>query len=323
MTKIFFLALPLLLVFITCKQENKKVEEAVKNTPEIATPVFNQDSAYAYLEKQLSFGYRVPGTKEHKACGQWIISKVTENGATVTVQDFTSNFFDKKAVPSFNIIASYSPELKDRIIIAAHWDTRLIGEKDLKLKNKPIMGADDGASGVANLLELSRLLKDLKLPIGVDLMFFDAEDNGTDNGGWCQGSEYWSKNKHKADYSARFGILMDMVGAKNARFGYEGYSKQYAGDVLEKIWNLAQGMGYTDLFVEENTGPIMDDHYYLISNAGIPMVDILNRPMKTESGFADHHHTQSDNIAVIDKRTLGAVGKVVTEVIIKYANKTF
>jgi Zn-dependent M28 family amino/carboxypeptidase len=325
MNRIFVFAFATVMLCLSCKNEPKKnqTKPLESSTPSIATPTFNTDSAFAFVEKQVSFGFRVPGSKSHKACGNWIISKMKAYGAQVTVQDFKSNFFDKKNVPSFNIIASYQPELPDRIVLAAHWDTRMIGEKDQKMKNKPIMGADDGASGVANLIEMARLLQSTKLPIGVDLIFFDAEDNGNDQKGWCQGAEYWSKNLHKQGYKARFGILMDMVGAKNAKFGHESYSKQNAGDYMNKIWSIAQGMGYADLFVNTETGAITDDHYYVMANAGIPMVDIINRPMNPDTdGFGTHHHTQGDNLSVIDKRTLGAVGKVVTEVMMKYANKT-
>ena len=327
MSKKFLLFLVMVLAIQACKNEKPKPAET-KHVEEvnIATPAFNQDSSYVFVEKQLSFGYRVTGTKEHKACGQWIMDKLDSYGAKVTKQDFKSNFFGKKDIPSFNIIGAFNPEAKNRIIIAAHWDTRMVGDKDPKVKNKPIMGADDGASGVANLIEIARLLKEQPVAIGVDLIFFDAEDNGLEQEGWCQGSDYWSKNLHVSGYKANFGILFDLVGAKNAKFGHEGLSKKYAGVYVNKIWAIAQGMGYTDLFINEETGPITDDHYYVMS-AGIPMVDIINCKPNTQNetngGFPAHHHTQEDNIGIIDKRTLGATGRVVTEVIYRFAQNKF
>ena len=188
--------------------------------------------------------------------------------------------------------------------MAAHYDTRIVAEKDAdqSKQNQPIMGADDGASGVAALLEIARLIAENPIDMGVDFIFFDAEDNGQSKGpGWCLGSKYWASNKHTRNYKAKFGILLDMVGAKGATFGKEGISQAYAKTHQDKIWTLAQRMGYSDYFIDTRFGTIEDDHKY-VNEAGIPMLDIINYDIASNK-FGHYHHTHKDDISVIDKRT--------------------
>jgi glutaminyl-peptide cyclotransferase len=324
--KIFsFLAL-LSICFIQCKEEPK---QGTANQPSISAPLsippFNRDSAFSYIETQLSFGYRIPGTQDHLDCRDWLAAKLESFGAKVYVQEFKADFLGKKNVPSFNIIGEIKPEARTRVIIAAHWDTRLIAEKDPdeSKREKPIMGADDGASGVAVALEIARLLSVQPTEIGVDIIFFDAEDQGDNGDGWCLGSRHWSSKPHRSGYKAKYGILLDMVGAKGAKFGHEAISKYFAPDLLYKIWTLAGNMGYGDYFTSTPTGEIIDDHYYVNSIAKIPMVNIINRPLKTDHGFGHYHHTHEDNLEIIDKRTLEVVGKVVTAVIYKENHRSF
>ncbi len=305
------------------KSENKATPKTVK------IPAFVTDSAFAYIEKQLSFGPRVPGTETHAACKDWLVTKFKSFGAEVIEQDFEASFYTGTKAASTNIIAQFNPKMSKRIILAAHWDTRMFGDKDEdpNMRDKPIPGADDGGSGVGVLLEIGRLLQENPIDMGIDIILFDAEDQGKSGDGpatyWCLGSQYWSKNKHKSSYQAQYGILLDMVGAKKPTFGQDEYSLQYAGPQVKKLWTLAQRMGYSDMFVNQKTSGLVDDHVFVNTIAKIPMLDIINRSTNTESSFQKCWHTHCDDISVIDKRTLKVVGQVVTAAIYKESIGTF
>ncbi len=314
--KNWIIALSICIIGLGCKEDAKKAP-AKKTTVQI--PAFSGDQAYTMIEKQLEFGYRVPGTPEHKACGEWIIETMEGLGAKVYQQDFTSNFLGKTNVPSFNIMAQFNPERSKRILLGAHWDSRLIADKDDERKTDPIPGADDGGSGVAVLLEIARLISENPIDMGVDMIFFDAEDQGTNDDktgqSWAQGAQYWGANKIPKNYKADYGILLDMVGSEGAVFGREEYSYQNAKKYQDKVWTLAQRMGYSDFFREETSGGVMDDHYWVMKNGGIPMIDIINQQPGDRSSFGSYHHTHDDDIDIISKRTLRVVGQVVTAVL--------
>jgi len=306
---------------LACKSDPKPTSPAVKKDP-VKIPAANGDSLFTYVEKQLSFGYRIPGTPEHVACKDWIVSKLKSYGAEVVEQKFKASFLTVKDVDAYNIIATFNPGHKKRILLGAHWDSRMIAEKDKdqSKRNQPIYGADDGGSGVAGLLEIARQLNENEIDIGIDLIFFDAEDQGNSNADetdtWALGAQHWSKNLHKRGYKAKFGILLDMIGSKGATFGKEYYSQQYAKMYQDKVWTLARRMGYTDMFINTAFGQIGDDHLYVNMNAGIPMFDIINYRVN-ENLFGAYHHTHDDDIDVIDKRTLRVVTQVVLAAIFK------
>ena len=310
------------ILVVGCKQEAPKTPSP---PTKLAIPTFNADSTYAYIVEQLAFGPRYPGSAGHADLQSWIISKMENFGAEVITQEFTASFKDKKNVPSKNIMAQINPQYAKRILLAAHYDSRIVAEKDDERQNEPIPGADDGASGVAMLVEIARMLQEHPIGIGVDLLFFDAEDQGnnTDDKTWALGSQYWSKNPVPRGYDAKYGILLDMVGAKDATFGKEGVSRRYARDLQDKIWALAASMGYSDFFQDIIMGGVNDDHFYVNRDAGIPMVDIIHQSVTDRSSFGHYHHTHDDDIDIISKRTLKVVGQVVTAVLFNESNGTF
>jgi glutaminyl-peptide cyclotransferase len=298
---------------------SETTDNKVNSTP-IKAPEFNSDSAFAYVEKQVNFGPRVPGTAAHKKCGDWLSNKFKSMGLEVINQNFTAITYDNKSIPARNIIASFNPKATKRIILSSHWDSRPFADKDPSNKTGAIDGANDGASGVGVMIEIARQLTgDSSMSnLGVDFILFDAEDWGAPEsytkevkhpyGGYCLGSEYWSKNLHKLNYTAFYGILLDMVGAKDATFRHEGVSMQVAPSVVNSIWANAAELGFSQFFVSQEGGSLTDDHVPVIQNAKIPMIDIIDlRP--TENTFFEHHHTHGDNIDTIDKTTLSAVGK--------------
>lgn len=295
-------------------------------------PSFNEDSAYAFCKAQCDFGPRTINSRAHEKCGKWIMDKFEQYGLTVTPQRMTLNSFDGQRLRCTNIIASYRPELTSRILLCAHWDTRPWADNDPDSLNrrKPIIGANDGASGVAVLLEIARLLAtdSAKVNLGIDFICFDAEDRGVprwsntqdDGSSWAMGSQYWSLNPHKPGYEARFGILLDMVGGQGAQFWQESISKQYAQGILDKVWASAETVGFGSYFNSQEGGMINDDHVAINQNAKIPTIDIVPfYPDCKQSNFGPTWHTLQDNMNNIDKNTLKAVGQTVVQVI--YAEK--
>ena len=313
----FFCILTVLIFFVgACKSDSSSNQYiAPPPKPKVEVPVFDADLAYSFTKKQTEFGTRVPGTAPHKACADWLAEELKSYTPAVIVQSDTVKSKDGAVFPMYNIIASFEPENKKRILLAAHWDTRRVADKDTKDVDKPIEGANDGASGVGVLLEIARLLSTKSANIGVDIVLFDVEDQGLDGveDSYALGSQYWSKNPHKVAYTAEYGILLDMVGAADAIFLQEVYSLNYAKSIVNKVWNVAHELGYKSYFPKEQGGAISDDHYYVNQIAKIPMIDVIH--YTKEGGFGKFHHTHDDDMGIISKSTLKAVGQTVLTVI--------
>jgi glutaminyl-peptide cyclotransferase len=315
------------------------------NTPpkpavQVNVPAFNADSAYFFVKKQVDFGPRVPGSAAHKKCAAWLVSEFKRHGMTVVEQKFKAETYFG-SLDAVNIVAQYKPELPSRILLCAHWDSRHIADHDTKDKDKPILGADDGGSGVALLLEMARMLNASPLNMGVDLVCFDAEDLGKEseeapsvatsvmqqeqdnNATWCLGSQHWGGTQHKPGYRANFGILLDMVGAQGAQFPREGYSSVNAPLIQDKIWAIAAELGHGSMFVNKRAGGITDDHVFVMRGTRIPTVDIISMPNEPPRVFGAYHHTHADNMDIISRETLGAVGKVVATVVYRSAAGAF
>ncbi|BDS14289.1 M28 family peptidase [Aureispira anguillae] len=328
----------ILLLNASCEPPKPNPDPIDPITSEISVPDFSGDSAYQFVQKQVDFGPRIPETPAHKACSEWLKSKLESYGWTVQFQDAEINGFDRKPMNIRNIIASYKPEHDEKVLLCAHWDTRRMADQDTVRKDEPILGADDGGSGVGVLLELARVVSENPLNAGVEIVFFDAEDQGESGSPrpaeqtWCLGAQYWSRNQHPMVVRPRFGILLDMVGRTGAQFPKEGVSLDRAGQIVNIVWNQALNLGLNGLFVKEKDDDLIDDHVYVNDIAGIPTIDIINRPVlrnqdglvimnqqenRPERHFGDHWHTHRDNMDIIDRHTLGAVGEVLLHVLYK------
>lgn len=316
----------LALVACSCNKTTQTTSPAV-STYEKISPDFDADSAYTFVDKQVAFGYRVPNTKEHTACGDYLVAELKRFGADVQEQKMVVTAYNGDKLNARNIIGSYGLDKKNRVLLFAHWDTRPYSDRDPDPKNyhKPLLGANDGASGVGVLLEVARMIQTRQPEVGVDIIFFDAEDYGTpefvkdepEGDWWCLGSQYWAENPHVKNYKAKFGILLDMVGAPNAIFGKEYFSKMYAGNVVEKIWSTAGQLNYGKYFVPKDGSAVTDDHIPVNRVRRIPSANIIQYDENTPHNFGAYWHTQKDDMSNISKETLKAVGQTVLEVIYK------
>lgn len=276
---------------------------------------FNADSAYSYVSRQVDFGPRVPGTEAHALCGDWLEAELRRHGAAVSTQQAQLTCFDGKSFQARNILGRYQPEKTERILLLAHWDCRPWADADPDPANhsKPVDGANDGASGVGVLLEIARNINAHYPEKGVDILFVDLEDRGTegDEASWALGARHFMENPPIADYSPEYAILLDMVGGSGATFCREYFSEQAAPEVAADIWGEAHRSGYADFFLNRMGGAVTDDHVQLIEH-GIPAIDIIEYHPENESGFNPRWHTISDNMQGIDRATLKAVGQTLT-----------
>lgn len=318
----------LIIVLFSCSSKNKKKSIESKKDSFVFTKPFNADTTYYFLKKQVEFGYRIPNTQGHKNCKNFLYSTLTKYLDTIIEQDFSVKVFNGKTLNLTNIIGIKNKNAKERILLMAHWDTRPWADRQKKDFKKPIDGANDGASGVAVLLEIARLIKNTDLDIGVDIILFDGEDYGQPffdknpkrENSYCLGSQYWARNKHLKNYNANFGILLDMVGGKNAIFRKEKISYYFASNVVNKVWEIAHSLNYQNRFESLMGSSVMDDHYYINKITRIPSINIIEYNPNTEFNFYEHWHTTKDNIKNIDKKTLKDVGNVVINTIF-YFNK--
>lgn len=322
MTKPFFLIILIAtLSMLACSGTKQQGQDAATTKETPVGPAFEADSAYAFCERQCAFGPRTMNSEAHEACGQWIAAQFEHYGLKVIEQRATLRGFDGTPLKSTNIIASYQPKAPDRIMICAHWDSRPWADNDPDTLNhsKPVMAANDGASGVAVMLELARLLKtQTSLPIGVDFICFDAEDWGSDDvpDSWALGAQHWAANLHQPGYKPRYGILLDMVGGRGARFYQEGFSRHYAPQVVNRVWQAAEAAGYGSFFPKDAGNAITDDHGPVNETAHIPCIDIIPYyPDCPQSSFGPTWHTVNDTMEHIDRNTLKAVGQTLVQVL--------
>jgi len=314
----FFIGIMIPFLIISCSSDqNPKLHFADQGN---TVPVFSADSAYNFVAKQVSFGPRVPETKAHEQARQYLLQKLKRYAGNryVFPQEFSVAGYDRDTLALTNIIAAFNPRSGDRIMLSAHWDSRPRADQDTVNTDKPILGADDGGSGVAVLLELARLFHNNPPPIGVDIVLFDGEDYGKDDdlSKYFLGSRYWSNNPPVQGYSPRFGILLDMVGGKSAQFPKEQNSMKYAPALVNELWSIADEKGYNNLFVDEQGSIISDDHVIVNRILGIPTIDIVHHnPAINGANFPPYWHTHRDNMNIISKKTLQGTGDVLSELV--------
>ena len=291
------------------------------NSPDTATSAaqairkaFDGEGAYALTRQQCDFGPRVPGTPAHAKCAEWLESTLKGSCDTVMVQTGTVQTATEGKMGIKNIIGIINPEASQRLLLLAHWDTRPWADNDPDASNhsKPVMGANDGASGVGVLLQLASQLKAESPTIGVDIVLVDAEDMGEDDNeeSWGLGTQYWVQHPHVKGYKPLFGVLLDMVGASDATFTREYYSTQYAGGFVDLVWKCAAGSH----FINAQGGAVTDDHVF-VNRAGIPCVDIIDLRSDSPTGFCPEWHTINDTMGAIDPATLAQVGQTLLNVI--------
>jgi len=315
-------AIGLLVFFASCGGGNDsspevKPEEVKKKVVPADLPAFNADSAYKYTAAQVAFGPRVPNTPPHVKCGDYLIAELNKYGATVIVQAGNVTAYTGESLKFRNIVGRIQPELKERIMISCHWDTRPFSDRDPEKPKERFDGAVDGAASAGIMLEIARILKSKPATVGIDLVFFDAEDYGnpSDGNSYCLGSQYFAARPPFTDNFPKFGINLDMVAAQSATFYREGYSMEYASDIVFKVWDIANELGHKNTFVPENSSAITDDHFFINSILGIKTIDVIHHDPSTETGFGSYWHTQKDNMDAVDKATLGVVGRTMLGVV--------
>jgi len=275
-----------------------------------SVPEFDENSAYNYLLKQCDFGPRNPGSEGHEKCLHFLTSELRKYADNVKEQKFRYPLRKgEEPVTMTNVIANFNSRNPDRILLFAHWDTRPWADMDPDpaKHDTPIIGANDGASGVAILLEIARLIHMKAPPYGIDILLVDGEDYGSygDNDSWAIGSREFARNK-SPNYRPRYGILLDLVGDRNLEIYIERFSYRYAPHIVDKIWARAEELGVVE-FIPEPKFEVMDDHVRLME-AGIPCVDIIDFDY-------EYWHTVEDTPDKCSAGSLGKVGRVVTSVI--------
>lgn len=315
-------------VACTSKRTDKSTDATDNSSTISAVATFNADSAFSHVRRQVEMGPRTPGSKGHAACEDYIISTLRADSAVVSVQNGTVTAYTGETLPVVNILGSFNPEAKTRILLVAHYDTRPWAdqEESPESASQPVPGANDGASGVGVLLEIARKLGKNPPEIGVDLLFTDVEDYGNSGGfgnndeTWCLGTQYWLRNMpYTIENKPIYAILLDMVGGINARFHREFFSDEYASGLVDKVWSTAARSGFSEIFVNKRGGSIIDDHIF-INRAGIPAIDIIESHNDQTHSFAPTWHTLSDDVDHIDRNSLNAVGQTILNMIYSETN---
>ena len=290
------------------------VQDSTDSVKTAQVSTFDGNAALLLTRQQCEFGPRVPGTAAHSKCAEWLTTTLQAACDTVIVQTGIVQTATAGSLGIKNIIGVINPDATERLLLLAHWDTRPWADNDPDEANhkKPVMGANDGASGVGVLLQLARQLKADGTTLGIDILLVDAEDMGVDDNeeSWGLGTQYWVSHPHVEGYNPLFGILLDMVGAPDATFTREYYSTQYAGGFVDLVWKQAAGSH----FINAQGGAVTDDHVF-VNRGGIPCVDIIDMRSDTGTGFCPVWHTVDDTMSGIDPVTLGEVGQTLLNVI--------
>ena len=282
---------------------------------ETPMPTFDAQNAFKYLVEQCNFGPRNPGSEGHENTKNYILNITKALADSVIIQEFSfESALEKISHQGFNIIARFNPLNKTQILIGAHWDTRPFADRDLNRANinKPILGANDGASGVAILLELSRIFAQHKPKIGVNLVFFDAEDSGISeqNESYCKGSIFFAKNLPIKNIKEA--VILDMVGDKELSLPIERNSLHFNPSLVRQLWDRAKKLNLK-AFKGVVGLSIYDDHVPLNQYANIPSIDIID--FRYPNPFKNYWHTVDDIPENCSPESLEQVGILMVDYI--------
>ncbi len=309
-TYLFLLFISFISIFYSCKN----ISDC---TPDTSLD-FNADSAYSYIAMQVNLGSRVPNTMAHEICVNLLSEKLKSFGAEVVLQKADLERFDGVILHSTNVIGTFYPDKKHRILLFAHFDSRYYSdmEKEPEDQLNPVLGANDGASGVGVLLEIARRISQKEPDVGIDIVFFDAEDQGQplymdiyDEKAWCLGAQYWAENAKKENYKALCGIGLDMVGTPDAIFAQDDNSRYFNNFLMKRFWTLADTLGYGNYFPEKFAHPILHDHVFVNQIAGVSSIMIMDLRPDEEIPYFNNWHTHNDKLENIDKKSLKAIGQ--------------
>lgn len=319
MTNYFFsIFASLLLIGCGKPQPQNEAPETHQLSNPAATPGFDAQKAFSYLVAQTNFGPRNPGSSGHSNCLSYLRNEMLSFTPSVNNQPFTVSGYDKEVLKLTNIISSFNPTATTRILLLAHWDSRPRAEndKDPKKRNKPILGANDGASGVAILMEIARQVKEHPPGVGVDIVFVDGEDYGKegDTRFYLLGAKYFAKNLPPG-FAPAFGILLDMVGDKDLQIPKDRYSMEYAPDIVDLVWSTARNLKIPQFIDAPSRGWTTDDHIP-INEAGIKCIDLIDFEYPDASNR--YWHTTEDTPDKCSPESLEAVGTVLLNVIYQY-----
>ena len=290
-----------------------------------AKTVFSGDSALAYAGAQVAFGPRVPGSAAHRQAGDWIVAQMRQRADSVEVQEWTHVTQAGQRLPMRNILARFAPERTNRVLYITHWDSRPTADSDRNLgaRQRPVPGANDGASGVGLFVALADALRKTPPTVGVDLLFVDGEDWGafeditdtTKNKDVLIGSQYFVRTM-PAGYAPMFGVVWDMIGDASLQLLQEGHSITGAPEVVSRVWGVAKELGYQRFFQSEAMSPITDDHVPFIRK-GLRVIDVIDIDYCLDGSTGcggdptrNLHHTQGDTMDRISAKSLQVVGDV-------------
>ena len=273
---------------------------------------FSGESALRHATTLMSFGPRIPDSEGWRRSGEWIAERMRESADTVFSQEWTHTLATGARIPQRNIVARFRPELTERVLYVAHWDSR--PWSDLAAtpaeRAQPVPGANDNASGVGLLIALGELLDSVPPAVGVDFLFVDGEDWGSFDSmtDVLIGSNYFARNLPWPNYRPLFGVVWDMIGDADLQIYQEIHSVRQAPEVVQRVWSVAADLGLASVFIPEQKTPITDDHLPLL-RAGLRVIDVIDIDYP-------YHHRPTDTIDKISAASLQKVGDVAAALVL-------
>jgi hypothetical protein len=281
------------ILFVACRERARPPQE------------FDGAAAFGYIQTQVAFGPRVPGTPAHEKMGDWLDSLLSQRADTVIVQSWTHVTTGGKRLPLRNFVARFNPAAEKRLLLLAHWDSRPVSDSPISRDSgHAVMGANDGGSGVALLLGVADVLKRTPPAIGVDLLYADGEDYGDFTETPADvliGSRYYGAHQVQGPQPL-YAVLFDLVADKDLQIYQEGNSLVGAPEVVELVWDTAKDLGYAGYFIASPRHTLIDDHLEL-QKAGIRAIDVVDFDYPA-------WHTQYDTIDKVSPSSLQVVGDV-------------